>query len=113
MKLTADHSRVTPEGISLGKVMARAADIGQAYLNSINEPASERCKTCAFRAGTVPNGCIQTQFDVYKAVFELVPFMCHQKCGEICAGWFSVVNVPGIEKFRGTAPYDFSPEDAL
>lgn len=120
MKAAEDHKRVTPEGKALGVTMAKMADKGQSWLTAEGE-ADERCKSCAFRLGTVPNGCPQTQLDVYKAVVEKVPFGCHQadKKGDVCHGWFAVTNlIRRMEKIKGplpiqSAPYEFSPPDEV
>lgn len=120
MKEAHDHHRVTPEGRVLGAATAQLADAECAALASQGE-ADERCKTCAFRAGTVPNGCPQTQADALKAVLEDVPFMCHAHKDErghydtICHGWFAVRRVAKRrEQATGIqlkAPWDFSPPD--
>ena len=118
MKEAHDHKRVTPEGIKLGQTMARLADKSQVLLTAEGE-TDERCKSCAFRLGTVPNGCPQTQLDVFKAVVEKVPFNCHQadKKGHICHGWYAVTNlIRRTEKVKGpfpitSVPYEFSPPD--
>lgn len=87
---TKDHGRVSPEGRSMGMQIARMTEPWIAELARNGEP-DERCKSCAFRAGTVPNGCLQTQMDVLKAVVERVPFLCHQHDrGRMpCHGWFA------------------------
>ncbi len=87
MKAASDKNRVTPEGKALGEQMVRLTELWIAHLAADGE-ADERCKSCAFRAGTVPNGCLQTQMDVLKAVIEKVPFLCHQhdREGRICHG---------------------------
>ncbi len=85
-----DHHRVSPEGRALGASMANLANKASAILALQGEP-DERCKSCAFTAGTVPNGCIQTQMDVLKAVTERVPFMCHQPSHNVCHGWYASV----------------------
>lgn len=92
MKEAHDHHRVTPEGRLLGEQTARLYDIAKGRLS---EPIpvtrltelTERCKTCAFRAGTVPNGCAQTQLDVTKCAAEGIPFYCHTHPGQLCRGW--------------------------
>lgn len=86
MREAHDHSRVTPEGRALGEQMAKLYDIAEKRLGDQVDPG-ERCKTCAFRAGTVPNGCAQTQLDISKCVAEGIPFYCHQHQGELCHGW--------------------------
>ena len=115
---TKDHSRVCPQGRALGEQMARLA---QPWINKLAEAGEPdgRCKSCAFRAGTVPNGCLQTQMDVLKAVAEKVPFMCHQhdRRSGICHGWFALqVGVIANEQVKGpmpamTVPWEFSPPD--
>lgn len=53
-----------------------------------------RCGTCAFRTGTVPGGCLQTQADGLKAIMEGSEFMCHAhevngKHPTHCHGWIA------------------------
>lgn len=114
-----DHARVSPEGKALGEQMVRLTEPAIAMLVEEGEP-DERCSSCAFRAGTVPNGCLQTQMDVLKAVVERVPFLCHQndRKGSICHGWFAaMVATRYAEKQRGEplpvseCPWPFSPPD--
>lgn len=88
MKEAHDHSRVTPEGQALGTQMARLFDIAVRRLAENARPDT-RCKSCAFRPGTVPNGCAQTQLDTSKCAAEGIPFYCHQATG-ICHGWATV-----------------------
>lgn len=78
------NDRVSTEGKIVGGWMARLSDIGQKAL----EAPDLKCASCAFRKGTVPNGCMQTQLDVLKAVCEGHPFNCHApKDGRLCAGF--------------------------
>jgi hypothetical protein len=95
MKEAHDHHRVSQEGRLLGEQMARLYDIAETRLvdaeteipqTRITE-LTERCKTCAFRPGTVPNGCAQTQMDISKCAVEGIPFYCHQHAGQLCRGW--------------------------
>lgn len=86
MKEAHDHHRVSPEGQLLGEQMARLYDIAEKRLGEDADPG-ERCKTCAFRRGTVPNGCAQTQLDISKCTVEGIPFYCHQNVGQLCHGW--------------------------
>lgn len=117
---TKDHRRVSPEGRAMGEQIVRLTEPWVAKLAADGEP-DERCKSCAFRAGTVPNGCIQTQMDVLKAVVEKVPFLCHQhdRGGDICHGWFAAqVAIRENEKIKGPlpvtkAPWEFSPADEV
>lgn len=83
---------VTPEGQRLGKIMAQMADRGFEILK--DEIRDDRCVSCAFREGTVPNGCPATQIVVAKCVMEdKDAFACHcvQAGGErvLCAGWIA------------------------
>ena len=66
MREAHDHHRVSPEGRAIGEQQARMADGSIARLVAEGEP-DERCKSCAFVRGTVPNGCLQTQMDALKA----------------------------------------------
>ena len=95
MKEAKDHNRVSPEGIKLGEQMARLCDQEVPKLISQGEwSEDERCASCAFRKGTVPNGCPQTQLDTIKCVLEHEAFMCHavHPIGtKVCAGWFASV----------------------
>jgi hypothetical protein len=120
MKEAKDHKRISPQGVAMGLQMARLADNACAKLELEGEK-DERCQSCAFRAGTVPNGCVQTQMDVLKAVVEGVPFLCHQhdRKGNPCHGWFSARwKLRQVEKLRGTplqvsCPWEFSPPDEV
>ncbi len=115
---TKDHSRVCPQGQALGAQLVRLTEPWVAALASQGEP-DMRCKSCAFRAGTVPNGCLQTQMDALKAVVEDVPFLCHQhdRQGSICHGWFAAgVGIRATEEVKGPMPvqavvWEFSPPD--
>ncbi len=92
------HSRVTPEGLAMGKSAARLAEMGRKRLRELgladvkgSRLRVEMCKTCACRLGTVPNGCLQTQMDFLKAAAEGLPFQCHSPLdGTLCAGWVRV-----------------------
>jgi hypothetical protein len=62
-------------------------------LDGIEGPGlrAEMCKTCACQPNSVPNGCLQTQMDFFKAAAEGRPFLCHApKDGRLCAGWVRV-----------------------
>ncbi|MGL4576588.1 MAG: hypothetical protein ACRCV9_17510 [Burkholderiaceae bacterium] len=118
------QSRVTPEGLAMGKSAARLAELGRARLvemglDSVKGPRlrDEMCKTCACRLGTVPNGCLQTQMDFLKAAAEGKPFQCHAPLdGTLCAGWVraraelvaSPLPAPAMALI---AKWDYSPPD--
>lgn len=107
---TKQHHRVSPEGVRAGKQMVRLIEPALTRLVAEGE-ADERCKTCAFREGTVPNGCIQTVADAMKAGLEDVPFLCHQgnPPATICFGWYAMrVRLRGLTM---QCNWDFSPPD--
>jgi hypothetical protein len=111
MKEAYDHHRVSPEGRAAGWQNATLYDKAEQSLGAMADP-DERCKTCAFRVGTVPNGCEQTQLDVLKCVIEQKPFHCHQH-GQVCHGWFTVsVALAGKIPAGTTAPWPMSPPDS-
>lgn len=121
MSADKEHSRVSERGIKAGQKLVQITEPTIKKLASEGEP-DERCKSCAFRAGTVPNGCIQTQLDALKAVVEDVPFLCHQadRKGAICHGWFAArVAVNDAAGRRGhpmpitACPWEFSMADSL
>lgn len=106
------HARTTKEGRQLGSQLARLAETEIALL-AINGETDDRCKTCAFRIGTVPNGCPQTALDAIKAVMENVPFMCHHKQppnAHICHGWYAARRAIK-DKRTLECPWEFSAPD--
>lgn len=114
MEEAYDHHRVSPEGRALGEQMARMYHLAKKRLGD-EADEGERCKTCAFRAGTVPNGCAQTQLDISKCVADGIPFYCHQRKGELCHGW--VITRIGLRDLvpplAGTEhDYPLSPPDS-
>lgn len=112
MKEAYDHHRVTSEGRAAGEQTAALYDKAEASLGDTADP-DERCKTCAFRAGTVPNGCAQTQMDVMKCVVENIPFYCHQDTKRICHGWFTMrCALKGKIPAGTTVPWELSPPDS-
>jgi hypothetical protein len=83
---TTDLSRVTPTGRAIGVILVGLAEpkIKQNLAQGIPD---QRCETCAFRDGTVPNGCEQTTADALKCVKEGVNFGCHSTPGQLCYGF--------------------------
>jgi hypothetical protein len=103
-----DHHRVTPEGRAIGFQTATLVEPTVQALARQGE-ADDRCKSCAGTYGTVPNGCLQTQSDLIKAITEGVPFGCHVNKGMVCHAWYA-----GRIALRGKvlpAAWDFSPPD--
>lgn len=86
--------RIDPLGQQLhASTMRLFVQPGLDMLAKDGEPDT-RCGTCAFRTGTIPGGCIQTQADALKAIMEDTPFMCHahEVNGDhrtLCHGWFA------------------------
>jgi hypothetical protein len=83
-------NRPSALGSQLGENHARFADQEEAKFAAALGFIPVRCKSCAFRAGTVPNGSSTTQMDALKCVMEKLPFYCHEgEHGEesICAGY--------------------------
>jgi hypothetical protein len=114
MKEARNPNRVTPEGRAVGEQIARLTEPAIQRLAAEGEP-DERCRSCAFRAGTVPNGCPQTMADVVKAVIEHTPFHCHvdkYRDGhpKVCHGWFAAAWAQG-GKPPGKVPWEFSEPD--
>ncbi len=97
MTTNDDHARVSEEGKAMGYLTSRMAEEGGRLLKAkgltdMNLPTlrDDMCPSCAFRRGTVPNGCLQTQMDALKAIVEGVPFLCHApKDGRMCAGYIA------------------------
>ena len=124
--MSTQHHRVTEQGKALGKSMSRLADLGARRLAELdvggpmNLPGmrDERCASCAFTIGTVPNGCLQTQLDVMKAVIEGERFCCHApRDGRMCAGYIAAraehTARPMPAKVAAlAAKWEFSPPDA-
>lgn len=105
-------------GASSARMVVRGqnilADAGLADLSEITSVRGQMCASCAGRAGTVPNGCLQTQMDLLKAAAEGAPFLCHAPHdGRICAGWiamraFIAANPLPAEALALIAKWEFS-----
>jgi hypothetical protein len=82
----------TPEGRALGAQLARFFDLEQPKVEARFPGSTERCKSCAFRLGTFPNGCPETVVDAFNCIISGNPFYCHMdmKDGQptkLCTGW--------------------------
>lgn len=109
-------NRPTAAGRDLGADLARVCDVAEAEQRKRFPNMAERCSSCAFRAGTVPNGCPETLMDAIKCVIEQREFMCHMGPGIKegkptlpCAGWFTLLSG---DAERVEAPWKFSHEPA-
>lgn len=113
------HNRVSPEGQRIGEQLSRLTDIEVGKLIADGEWAEdERCASCAFRYGTVPNGCLQTQLDAFKSVVERKMFSCHLARDGVdagcytCMGWFAASQMKGgLKRPVIECPWEFSPPD--
>lgn len=106
----------TPEGIALGREMARLCDVAEVEQRARFPKHARRCESCAFRAGTLPNGDPVTLMDATKCLIENIPFMCHQYFNadgsprDMCAG-FALLARSGMNFEPGKhvmAPWNFS-----
>lgn len=102
----------TTEGRLLGTKLARLADLEELRIRSDFPQAHSRCNDCALRAGTDPNGCVETLMDLLKCVCEDTPFYCHQglRDGEpkrLCAG-FAIL--AGNDEFKAVVSNE-APDD--
>lgn len=86
----------TAEGYFLGDCLAALYDEHEPEVRASIPNIPDRCATCAFRAGTLPNGCPSTVMDALKCIIEGHPFLCHtgMRDGEataVCAGYLVTV----------------------
>jgi hypothetical protein len=60
-----ERNKPTPEGRELGQHVARLCEVAikECEAETPILKMIERCASCAFRAGTFPNGCPETLFD--------------------------------------------------
>ena len=82
-------NRPTEEGRLLGKELARLTDKAELEAVAKFPNTTVRCRTCAFRLGTVPNGCPGTVMDALKCVMEGTQFNCHEDTSLPCMGWIA------------------------
>lgn len=78
-------NRPSPFGRKIGEIISRHADAALSERRDIIGV----CRTCAFRPGSIPNGCESTQLDVIGCVMKNDDgnFMCHEHEGEPCHGY--------------------------
>ncbi len=65
----------TESGAAAGKMLANLFGDAEAC-----------CKSCAYRAGTIPNQCPSTIMDALECASTGEPFYCHNT-GQPCEGW--------------------------
>jgi hypothetical protein len=89
-----DFDRPSQHGAILGAALSSIADAGDA------PHIPDRCLTCAFTKGTMPNQCAGTVTQVLDCTVHLAGlFYCHHgiKDGEpkrVCAGYMAAVEAP-------------------
>jgi hypothetical protein len=97
--MTETRNMPSPEGRAAGEQLARLADRGEAILRPRFPDHAPRCQSCAFTAGTLPNGCLETVADAFKCLADGRAFYCHQHFDaagdptELCAGWSFALEV--------------------
>ena len=111
-------NRPSDLGRLLGHELARLTDREEVRVKRTFPQHRERCQTCAFRAGTVPNGCEATLMDAIKCVVEAIPFYCHEQLDRekeptaLCAGYVLAQGMRDEplrdELAQYTAAWDFS-----
>lgn len=101
-------NRPSLEGALLGKELARLADKAESEAVQKYPNTKVRCKTCAFRLGTVPNRCVVTVMDALKCVMEQVPFFCHENRDEPCMGWVDSAYTIAVTGKPLQTPWKFS-----
>lgn len=111
-------NRPTPEGREMGRNIARLCDQADPLFRLRFPGAPERCKTCAFRLGTVPNGCVDTLMDATKALLEGVPFMCHESLDggdptRLCGGYAILQDAAGPNAEPVKLPWDYSHDPTV
>lgn len=107
------RNQPTPEGRALGEQLARLTDTAEIEVRKQFPNHDERCASCAFKAGTFPNGCLTTVADATKCAVEGTPFFCHHNLDgdknptELCAGWM-IAQTALMDAPVKNLPYEFS-----
>lgn len=100
---------------ALPDALARYADEAETKIRAMGLEPPDRCASCAFRAGTIPNTkALATGFDALKCLVEDHPFGCHhdKKDGQptrLCAG-FLMIQAAETGPRLTKAPWPFSDE---
>lgn len=106
---TSQHGRI------LGSAFADIAD----KLAPLHPEVPDRCKTCAYRHGTIPNAMAGTLVEALNCTLGIDPnpFGCHHtlkdgKPTELCAGYF-LLSVFGVEEVKAVLPSVVEQLDSL
>lgn len=97
--------RPSAHGRALGAGLARVAD----KMAALHPEIPDRCKTCAFREGTIPNQMAGTLLEALHCVVGIdpSPFGCHHTLGKdgiptsLCAG-YALARLAPFEDVRET-----------
>lgn len=79
-------------GRALGAEMARLMTPQRERIMAENPGCRDMCHDCAFRAGSIPNGCLATVADALKCTLTSEEFNCHHGTDRICAGYLFAMN---------------------
>jgi hypothetical protein len=102
------RNRPSDEGRAMGEQLARFAEVAERrWAGEGAGFVPVRCKTCAFRAGSIPNGCTSTVMDATKCMLERIPFLCHERDG-LCGGYLLLVGGEPSPATPIEAPWPFS-----
>lgn len=79
-------------GMQVGEQLVKFVDEAEKRCAEELGFVAVKCPTCAFREGTIPNGCLTTVATALKCSMENEPFYCHHKTTnygpqKLCAGW--------------------------
>lgn len=107
----AKLNRPTDRGRQLGMYLAKLADKAERESAKRFPNQKIRCTTCAFRGGSIPNGCEETLLDAIKCTMEGVSFYCHETkgCRALCSGWLQSQGVL-IGKSKLATPWPFTDD---
>lgn len=113
--MTLVRNKPTELGRSFGKNIARFCEERIKKYAGTGMAVPQRCGTCAFREGTVPNGCETTVWDAMKCALEgKVRFMCHEHRRDdeppICAGYLLLANEGNPTTIKPEYDFPFSDE---
>lgn len=101
--------RICEESIAAGKMLSERVQpvFDYAKAHGAEDP---RCKSCAFREGTLPNKCADTVLDATKCMLEGIEFHCHcdmvdGQPTKLCAGWVASRIVLGDTVIETGVPF--------
>lgn len=109
--MSKTRQKPTPEGRELGAELARFCDAEEAkQAKLLVATIPERCKTCAFRGGTIPNAMPGTLMDALHCIIEGHDFHCHEHGREdqLCAG-FQMLRLPEDKHIEVDWPWFTEP----